>query len=463
MITTVINEAPFQVLTSSFSISPSTTGYDLEISADGINFSKLFTVSSNTTKLVTNVASGSYYKLKGNVGEVKINWRTSCNSEGGGGDLSNYYTKSETDAAIAEATENFVTSAETEQQISDAIAASGGTSNPKVLKSIEVNDSDWSDEQVIEDYQLQVGDVVAINVIDPEGTFEHREYDDIPKTYINNSELKEISLAEFAETVQSNRNVPVLEFWFGTSKVYGEGDCYRCYWDDDENNWLIESTNGASTEGLYVEWSEGDGQYFLYKNNNINAKAPVATIVFVLENVEYETDNENQVEGWSVSSRLEDEREYFITKVNDSLYVEGLGEIIDTQILQVHQDGDWLKKYVDWDNLDSRLTNDYYTKQEVNDAVADVVDTFSGITSGLTAELSEVERVTSTAINSLRTDVNTISGATANMVTSAYGSGHNVTDIWQGTQDDYNMLTQSGATANPTTFYIIKNNPTEEL
>lgn len=443
------------------------------------------------------------------------------NNGGGGGDMSNYYTKSEvdvkvsqlegeisastadfytsaqTETAIAEATENFVTSAETEQQIIDAIAASGGTSNPQVLKSIEVNDFDWSDEQVIEDYQLQVGDVVAINVIDPEGTFEHREYDDIPKTYINNSELKEISLAEFAETVQSNRNVPVLEFWFGTSKVYGEGDCYRCYWDDDENNWLIESTNGASTEGLYVEWSEGDGQYFLYKNNNINAKAPVATIVFILENVEYETDNENQVEGWSVSSTLEDEREYFITKVNDSLYVEGLGETIDTKLLQVHQEGDWLKSFVDWDNLDSKLNNDYYTKQEVDDAIAasgGTVDLSGYYTSGQTDEaiasaisgvnntfieagiirinpetsaqtissLSDLEtvvetneRVVSVALNEIHTE---ISGMTENMVTSTYGSGHNVTSIWQGTQDDYNMLTESGATANPTTFYIIKNN-----
>ena len=78
MLTKVINEEPFQVLTSSFSISPS-NGYDLEISADGENFSPLFSVGSGITRLVTNVASGSYYRLKGNEGEVTINWRTSCN------------------------------------------------------------------------------------------------------------------------------------------------------------------------------------------------------------------------------------------------------------------------------------------------------------------------------------------------------------------------------------------------
>lgn len=115
MITTVINEAPFQVLTSSFSISPSTTGYDLEISADGTNFSKLFTVSANTTKLVTNVASGSYYRLKGNNGEVKINWRTNCNSGGGGDvDLTDYYTSAQTDSQIQSAVTSAITALENE-------------------------------------------------------------------------------------------------------------------------------------------------------------------------------------------------------------------------------------------------------------------------------------------------------------------------------------------------------------
>lgn len=137
MITTVINEAPFQVLTSSFSISPSTTGYDLEISADGTNFSKLFTVSANTTKLVTNVASGSYYRLKGNNGEVKINWRTNCNSEGGDVDLSNYYTSAQTDSQIQSAVTAAVT--EIENELSD-YATSGDiqTINERINTKDEV-------------------------------------------------------------------------------------------------------------------------------------------------------------------------------------------------------------------------------------------------------------------------------------------------------------------------------------
>lgn len=88
MLTKVINEQPFQVLTGSFSISPSETGYELQISADGVNYSPLFTVSANVTRLVSNVASGSYYRLKNNVGEVIVNWNRSCGgggSEGSGG------------------------------------------------------------------------------------------------------------------------------------------------------------------------------------------------------------------------------------------------------------------------------------------------------------------------------------------------------------------------------------------
>lgn len=155
----ISNEQPFQVLCSSFSISPSQQNYTLNISADGRNYSPLFTVASGQTRLVTGVASGSYYKLVGNQSEVTVNWVRSCNDGGsgtggnagelepvtdfpvgavagtvvalssggtvgvyqydgtdwapiGGGDMSNYYTKAETDAAITGATQNFATEAD---------------------------------------------------------------------------------------------------------------------------------------------------------------------------------------------------------------------------------------------------------------------------------------------------------------------------------------------------------------
>ena len=84
MLITVKNSAPFQILTSAMVIGPSPTGYQLEVAADGRNFSPLFSVGPNVTRQVTNLSSGAYYRLNGNVGDVVVNWRTSCVSEGGG-------------------------------------------------------------------------------------------------------------------------------------------------------------------------------------------------------------------------------------------------------------------------------------------------------------------------------------------------------------------------------------------
>lgn len=79
----VMNEAGFQILTSAMSIGPSQTGYVLEVSADGKNFSPLFSVAANTTKMATGLAPNAYYRLKGNVGEVIVNWSRTCVTEGG--------------------------------------------------------------------------------------------------------------------------------------------------------------------------------------------------------------------------------------------------------------------------------------------------------------------------------------------------------------------------------------------
>ena len=83
---TILNEQPFQVLTTAFSIGPSQTGYDLQISADGVNFSTLFSVPADTTRMITNVARGSTYRCLGNEGEIVVNWVRDCSAgEGGGG------------------------------------------------------------------------------------------------------------------------------------------------------------------------------------------------------------------------------------------------------------------------------------------------------------------------------------------------------------------------------------------
>jgi len=147
----IINEQPWQILTDAMTISPSETGYELQVAADGKNYTTLFSVGPGITRQITNLSSGSYFRMKGNVGEVTVNWVRSCNSGGSGGggnagelepvsefpvgvpegtvvalasgdtvgvyqydgsewipvaggDMSNYYTKAQTDAAITAAT-----------------------------------------------------------------------------------------------------------------------------------------------------------------------------------------------------------------------------------------------------------------------------------------------------------------------------------------------------------------------
>lgn len=107
MITKITGEQPFQVLTNNFSISPSSEGYTLQISADGTNFSNLFTVGAGVTRLVTGVAANSYYRLSGNQSKVSINWMKTCvtGGEGGAGNeltpVTEFPQNAETGAVVA--------------------------------------------------------------------------------------------------------------------------------------------------------------------------------------------------------------------------------------------------------------------------------------------------------------------------------------------------------------------------
>lgn len=147
----IIDERPWQILSNAMTIGPSSTGYQLQVAADGRNYTTLFTVGAGITRQITNLSSGSYFRMKGNVGEVTVNWVRDCSGGGGGeggnagelepvnefpvdapagtvvalssgntvgvyqydgtdwvpvagGDMSNYYTKQETDSHITAAT-----------------------------------------------------------------------------------------------------------------------------------------------------------------------------------------------------------------------------------------------------------------------------------------------------------------------------------------------------------------------
>lgn len=137
MITKVTGEQPFQVLATNFSISPSQQGYTLQISADGVNYSNLFAVSPNVTRMVSGVANGSYYRLSGNTSEVVINWSRQCSTGGGDVDLTDYYTSAQTNTQIQSAVTAAVT--EIENELSD-YATSGDiqTINERINTKDEV-------------------------------------------------------------------------------------------------------------------------------------------------------------------------------------------------------------------------------------------------------------------------------------------------------------------------------------
>lgn len=127
MIYKINDEQIFQVLSSSFTIGPSETGYELQVGATSRDFSTLFSVGANTPRMVTNVANGSYFRLLNNVGEVEVNWSRTCKDGGDGGSfdpsvLDPYWTSAETinyvDSAISGISlDGYWTSAETQSAI----------------------------------------------------------------------------------------------------------------------------------------------------------------------------------------------------------------------------------------------------------------------------------------------------------------------------------------------------------
>ena len=84
MLYKITGNQPFQVNSDSFSISPSESGYDLYLSADGVNYSNFVTVASGVTKQMVNMNSGNYYILSGNTSTVTVNWERECGGGGGG-------------------------------------------------------------------------------------------------------------------------------------------------------------------------------------------------------------------------------------------------------------------------------------------------------------------------------------------------------------------------------------------
>lgn len=71
----VNSENAFQVLAHSFSVSPSQSGYILQYSTNGVDFTSYEEATpSNENLIVNGIAKGMYFKLKNNVGDVYIQY-----------------------------------------------------------------------------------------------------------------------------------------------------------------------------------------------------------------------------------------------------------------------------------------------------------------------------------------------------------------------------------------------------
>lgn len=73
MVQKINGKAAFQVLSHSFSVSPSSEGYTLQYSADGINWTDYEEeVPADETLIVNGIAFGQFIRLDGNESEVTI-------------------------------------------------------------------------------------------------------------------------------------------------------------------------------------------------------------------------------------------------------------------------------------------------------------------------------------------------------------------------------------------------------
>lgn len=71
----IIGEAVFQIVAAAFAISPSASGYTLNYSVDGVNWTAYEEATEAAkNELVNCPVAGMYYKLVGNTGEVTIRY-----------------------------------------------------------------------------------------------------------------------------------------------------------------------------------------------------------------------------------------------------------------------------------------------------------------------------------------------------------------------------------------------------
>lgn len=298
MTKTISREEPFQVLATNFSISPSSSGYTLQISADGVNYTDLFSVGANITRMVTGVANGSYYRLRGNTDTgVVINWRTQCSDGGSGeGGGSTYILPPATDRTLGGVKVGNGLSVTPDGTLSATGSGEGGDDafGSNVLYSTDNLDD------IPEDKEIVAGDVRAKSV---------EAYTigwDVP--YGENLETATYTFpADFDITQYSQSNQYFVGKFVNTARegdtMYGE---YNVYVFNDSSNGPIVRLNDETGAGSVSipTMGEGEGDYgsveVTYEDTGLNFYVGADPNLEVLWSPEFQL-----VEGTSLQSVYE--------------------------------------------------------------------------------------------------------------------------------------------------------------
>ena len=242
MVQKITGQQPFQVLATNFSISPSLQNTILQISANGTDYSDLFTISAGQTKMVTNVANGSYYRLKNNASEVTINWRTQCNDGQGGGGGS-YILPPATEQTLGGVK---VGSGLTVQADGTLSAEGGEGGDNTILKSVnELPES--ADTGDVVALSSETGETITFNTAD----VVFGEGEDILK--LSGDGLRTLTANAFYD---EDNQVNVLKFAIGMEEDYlvedGSSVMFPASTDDELIwEWIAELNDGVVTIKLY--------------------------------------------------------------------------------------------------------------------------------------------------------------------------------------------------------------------
>lgn len=424
MILTIKNEVPFQILSSSFSIGPSETGYDLQVGADSRNFTTLFSVGANTPRMVTNVANGSYFRLKNNVGDVKVNWQRVCTDDGGGGasgtelsPVSEFPLGAEAGTVIAYSGSS--SAAGIYQFDGTDWVEAGGAIDPSVLEGYATSGDMQSAFTLISETQR----VAAAGLNQLEGRIDELSGNtpDISaywtsaetKNYVDDKVVSaETQVAQSFANLDTNVIQPmqgdIRELSGITEEIH---DNFSAYTPTSGFSTINGSaiTNGGN---IVIEGGADMSAYY----TSAQTDAAIAQAVSGLATEQYVQDALSGVnmDNYYTSAQTEDA----ITSKN---YVTSAQ--VETQIIS--------KNYIT-----SADTANFVTSAQVE----------TQITSKGYATVSQIPTVP-TSNTAFTNDAGYItSAAIANMVTSTY-----VSTIWRGTAAEYEAITVK----DPTTFYII--------